>query len=83
MKIVISDWRLGGHLFTEFKLPYTQNQKIEGTEEDAVRIAGECFSKGLNVMLTRTYTGLGTRKDPKVVDGLMVAIDTYRFVQRG
>ena len=82
MKIQIADWRRAGNLFTENGLPYTHGQEMEGTPEDALRIAGECMTKGLNVMLVKIMEGPGTKKQPSVHTGWMVAVDTYRFQQR-
>jgi hypothetical protein len=82
MKIHIADWRKAGGLFTEFQLPYSHGEEFEGTETDMLRIAEECFRKGLNVMLARVHSGTGTRKDPRVVEGYLIAVDTFRFQQR-
>ena len=77
MKIHIADWREAGNLFEKNDLPYTHGQEFEGTLDDALRIARECMTIGLNVMLVTTWEG-----SSRVRTGWMVAVDTFRFGQR-
>ena len=75
MKIEIFDWRTGGALFSKFRLPYMQNQVLEGSAEDVLRIVGEFLAAGLNVMVTRTSA------EPDLWIGYMIAVDTRIFQQ--
>jgi hypothetical protein len=67
VEIVVYSWR--GPNLLEGK-PYAHNQVIEGTSDDAGRIAAELFRTGLNVMIHRH------------ADSYIVAVDNYRFQQR-
>ena len=67
MQITIYDWAQGALLRGT---KYTYNQKIEGTEDDALRIASELFKLGRNVMLCRDTSGI------------TVCVDNKRFQQR-
>jgi hypothetical protein len=81
VKIVIYDYALGNLLEST---GYTHNQVIEGTPEDAVRIAGEIFLKGPNVMIThRQERNEGTRKNPVMTPAsILIMTDNQRFQQR-
>lgn len=69
MKITIADWSRGKLLE---KTPYRE-QVTDGDEADVLRIAGDLFKRGLNVMLLRA---------PRPEDGIFVWVDDHRFNQR-
>lgn len=79
--INIYDWSLGNLLHDT---PYVHDQVIGGTETQAIRIAGEIFSNGANVMMIhRGGNNVGTRKNPKIAPkGILIQADSQRFQQR-
>lgn len=81
MKITLFDYALGQLLEGS---GYTHKQEIEGTPEDAVRIAGEIFLKGPNVMiLHRQARNEGTHKNPVTIPAsITIMTDNQRFQQR-
>jgi hypothetical protein len=69
MRIVIISW-VEPNLLTG--TGYTHSQAIEGTEDDALRIAGELFKSGLQVMLKPNF------KDSYI----LLAVDNRGFGMR-
>lgn len=81
MRISVHDWS-GGRLLEG--TPYASGQVLEGTDEDAARIAVELFRAGRNVMiLRRPERDEGARGSPRMVPpSVVIAVDDRRFQQR-
>jgi hypothetical protein len=77
MMILVHDWQQG-------RLTDKHGQSADGSEEDALRIAGEIFRAGPNVMLLHVSSrNVGTRKNPKVRPArIEIHVDDQRFQQR-
>lgn len=84
MKITIYDWIPGSGLTSGHVPGLTTNAPFEGTDQDAVRIAGDLFSSGVNVMLKRNKPfNKGTRKNPDwTEESITIFVDDQRFGQR-
>ena len=68
-EIQVADWGRGTTLLKD--TPYTGEPVLHGSVADALRIAGDLFEGGLEVMLRRTSDGT-----------LMIWVDDQRFSQR-
>jgi hypothetical protein len=81
MKVVVFDWAQGKLLEGT---GYSHNQEIEGTKEEAARIASEIFLKGPNVMmLHRGGQNRGTRKKPDIEPNwILIQTDDQNFKMR-
>lgn len=85
MQIVIFDWSRGLHLAgTPYEGDGNGNFVVDGSEEDAFRIAGDLFKLGFNVMvLHRGGKNIGTRKNPNIPPiSILIQVDDQRFQQR-
>ncbi len=81
MRIAVHDWS-GGRLLEGTE--YRTGQVLEGTEDDVLRVAGELFRAGRNVMiLRRPERNEGTRRTPRIVPpSVVIAVDDQSFQQR-
>jgi len=69
---MICDWMRGRVL--EERTAYTSDQELEGGLSDVLRITGELFTAGHNVMLRHGPKGSGA--------DVVIWVDTERFTQR-
>lgn len=83
MKIQVWDWSCASSARLE-KSGHKYGDVIEGTVDDAFRIAREIYDTGLNVMVKHCGGGnVGTRKKPVIEpESILIGVDTQRFQQR-
>jgi hypothetical protein len=69
MKIKMIDFRLGGRVFAEHQLPYSNGQEVEGTTDDVARYTKQFLDAGLNVMSYHIHS----------TGDMVICVDYLRF----